>query len=75
MPDPAAIAREVGADSLHYLSLGGLTRAIDLPRESFCTGCFTGVYPVPVQMDMASKLDLEPGERQIPPEPWGGLGL
>ena len=75
MPDPAAIAREVGADSLYYLSLEGLTHAIDLPRDSFCTGCFTGVYPVPVQMDMAGKLDLESGERQIPDQPWGGLGL
>jgi amidophosphoribosyltransferase len=75
MPNPMDIAREVGADSLYYLSLDGLTNAINLPGDSFCTGCFTGTYPVPVQMDMASKLDLEPGERQIPDQPWGGLGL
>ena len=59
LPDPAAIAGEVGVDSLHYLSLGGLVRAIDLPRATFCTGCFTGRYPVPVQMDLADKLAFE----------------
>lgn len=75
LPNPDDIAREVGADSLHYLSLEGLTNAIDLPRSSFCTGCFTGVYPVPVQMDMASKLDLEKRDIEIPTQPWGGLGL
>ena len=55
----ADIAREVGVDSLHYLSLDGLIAAIDLPAETFCSGCFTGTYPVPVQMDLADKLSLE----------------
>jgi len=59
LPDEETIGREVGADSLHYLSLDGLVRAIDLPRESFCTGCFTGKYPVPVQIDLADNLLLE----------------
>lgn len=53
------IAHEVGVDSLHYLSLDGLIAAIDLPAETFCDGCFTGTYPVPVQMDLADKLSLE----------------
>jgi amidophosphoribosyltransferase len=60
LPDVADIAREVGVDSLHYLSLEGLVRAIDLPRATFCTGCFTGHYPVPVQMDLTDKLAFEP---------------
>jgi amidophosphoribosyltransferase len=55
-----AIAREVGADSLHYLSLEGLVEAIDLPRSTFCMGCFTGNYPVPVDMSDADKFALEP---------------
>jgi amidophosphoribosyltransferase len=59
LPDTQAIAREVGVDSLRYLSLDGLIRAIELPRDTFCTGCFTGVYPVPVQMELADKLTLE----------------
>ena len=48
----------LGADSLGYLSLDGLIRAVDLPREIFCLACFTGDYPIPVQMGM-DKLALE----------------
>jgi amidophosphoribosyltransferase len=60
LPDEEAIAREVGVDSLHYLTLDGLVQAIDLPRETFCVGCFTGTYPVPVEMDASDKFALEP---------------
>lgn len=59
LPNAEAIAQEVGVDSLHYISLDGLIAAIDLPRNNFCTGCFTGIYPVPVQMELADKLALE----------------
>jgi amidophosphoribosyltransferase len=48
----------LGADSLGYLSLDGLIRAVGLPREIFCLACFTGNYPIPVQMGM-DKLALE----------------
>ncbi|MBN1367619.1 MAG: amidophosphoribosyltransferase [Dehalococcoidales bacterium] len=48
----------IGADSLGYLSLDGLIRAVGQPRENFCTACFTGEYPVPVQLQM-DKLALE----------------
>jgi len=46
------------ADSLGYLSLDGLIRAIGLPKDMFCLACFTGDYPIPVQMGM-DKLALE----------------
>jgi amidophosphoribosyltransferase len=59
LPEVADIAREIAVDSLHYLSLNGLMSAIGLPSPTFCTGCFTGHYPVPVQMDLADKLALE----------------
>jgi len=52
------ICQQVGADSLGYLSIEGLLRAVDLPRELFCLACFTGEYPIPVQMEM-DKLALE----------------
>jgi amidophosphoribosyltransferase len=52
------ICQQVGADSLGYLSIEGLLRAVDLPREMFCLACFTGEYPIPVQMEM-DKLALE----------------
>ena len=52
------IRRYIGADSLGYLSQEGLARAIDLPREGFCFACFSGDYPVSVQMEF-DKLALE----------------
>jgi len=52
------IGEIIGADSIKYLSLDGLLRAIDLPKDRFCTACLTGVYPVPVQMEM-DKLSFE----------------
>ncbi|MDD5509624.1 MAG: amidophosphoribosyltransferase [Dehalococcoidales bacterium] len=48
----------IGADSLGYLSLEGLYRAVDLPKDIFCAACFTGDYPIPVQLGM-DKLALE----------------
>jgi len=48
----------IGADSLGYLSIEGLLKAVDLPRENFCLACFTGEYPIPVQLEM-DKLALE----------------
>ena len=48
----------LGADSLGYLSLDGLIQAVGLPKENFCLACFTGDYPLPVQMDL-DKLALE----------------
>lgn len=52
------IRRYIGADSLGYLSLEGLIKSVGLPKKSFCTACFTGDYPVPVQLEM-DKLALE----------------
>ncbi len=48
----------IGADSLGYLSIEGLIKAVGLPRETFCLACFTGDYPIPVQLEM-DKLALE----------------
>jgi amidophosphoribosyltransferase len=53
-----AIGRHIGADSIGYLSLEGLLAAIDAGDNGFCTGCLTGNYPVPVQLEM-DKLVLE----------------
>jgi hypothetical protein len=40
------IRQYLGADTLGYLSLANLRRAVDDTRGSFCTSCYTGVYPV-----------------------------
>ena len=52
------ICKFIGADSLGYLSIEGLVEAVALPRDNFCLACFTGDYPVPVQLEM-DKLALE----------------
>ena len=52
------ICRFIGADSLGYLSIDGLLKAVALSKDQFCLACFTGNYPVPVQLEM-DKLALE----------------
>jgi len=52
------IRNYIGADSLGYLSLSRLIKSVGIPKERFCTGCFTGEYPIPVQLEM-EKLTLE----------------
>jgi len=53
------IRQHIGADSLAYLSVDGLKRAVGVTDDSYCKGCFTGRYPIPVQLEM-DKLALEP---------------
>jgi amidophosphoribosyltransferase len=48
----------IGADTLGYISIEGLVKSVGLPRDSFCMACFTGDYPIPVQLEM-DKLALE----------------
>ncbi len=48
----------IGADSLGYISIEGLIESVALPKENFCLACFTGEYPIPVQLEM-DKLALE----------------
>jgi len=57
----------IGADSLGYLSIDGLIKAVALPKDIFCLACFTGDYPIPVQIEM-DKLALEttPSEEYSP---------
>ena len=49
----------IGADSLAYLSVDGLRSSLGVDSRTYCTGCFTGKYPIPVQLEM-DKLELEP---------------
>ena len=56
------IREYIGADSLGYLSLEGLLRSIGLPPERLCLACFTGDYPIPVQLEF-DKLALEVSAR------------
>jgi len=55
----------IGADSLGYLSIDGLIEAVALPRDNFCLACFTGDYPIPVQLEM-DKMALETAPAEYP---------
>jgi amidophosphoribosyltransferase len=57
------IARYIGVDSLKYLSLSGLRRAIggdvlteDAVAGRFCSACFTGDYPTPIYEQFAKDM-------------------
>ena len=43
---PEEIAASVGADTLGYISLDGMIDATKQSRETLCTACFTGDYPI-----------------------------
>ena len=55
------VGRLLETDSLHYLSIDGLRRAMGQPSgEGFCFACFNGSYPVAVPQGLeGDKLALE----------------
>src|SRR5438105_1189477 len=58
----------IGADSLAYLSIPGLMRAVSAGTiDEFCRACFDGSYPVPVpqQLEM-DKMAFEDGLDTVP---------
>ena len=56
------MASYIGADSLGYLSLEALTETAANPADGpggLCTACFTGSYPIPVEVQLQGKELLE----------------
>lgn len=56
--DIGAMAREIGVDSLRYLSADGLVNAVKEANPDgggYCTACFTEKYPVPVNFGIAKE--------------------
>jgi len=51
----AEMARELGADSLRYLPVESVARAIGLPADRLCRACITGQYPTPVGEELAAR--------------------
>ena len=49
------IASYIGVDSLAYLSLEGLYRAVESTPGSFCDACFTGTYPAGTPVNITKK--------------------
>jgi amidophosphoribosyltransferase len=52
------IRKYIGADSLSYLSLEGLLGAVGQRRQSYCTSCYTGEYPVEFPRNEQAYLQL-----------------
>jgi amidophosphoribosyltransferase len=50
------IREQIGATTLAYLSVGGMTKATEQPKSSLCRACFDGEYPIP---GTAAKFALE----------------
>ena len=46
--EPAAIAQDIGADSVKFLSVEELRACVDNP-DDFCCACFSGEYPCTVR--------------------------
>ncbi|WP_267383622.1 amidophosphoribosyltransferase [Cyanobacterium sp. uoEpiScrs1] len=56
----ADIARQIGVDSLAYLSWKGMLEVTGKDPNSFCSACFTGDYPVDIpEVIKSSKFILE----------------
>jgi len=52
------IKQFIGADSLHYLSIEECLETFGGSLDTNCTACFTGDYPIPVQLEL-DKMILE----------------
>src|SRR5215469_8267819 len=62
--DVAGMAQFIGADTLAFVSMDGLYRAMGLPRRDpnaphFCDACFTGDYPIPLTDHEAGKVSIQ----------------
>ena len=58
------IAKEIDVDSLTYLSVEGVGKIAEGAGCGFCTGCFTGEYPIEVPDTMPkSKFETKLGKR------------
>lgn len=57
--DPEKIRKELGVDSVHYLSTEMLLKSVPCSdTKGYCTACFGGQYPSPIE-NVTDKNDLE----------------
>jgi len=48
--DLEQIRKFLDVDSIGYLSIEGLLSCAELPADHYCTACWTGAYPIPVDI-------------------------
>jgi amidophosphoribosyltransferase len=46
------MAKYLEVDSIGYLDIEGMVRAIGLPMNEFCLACFNAQYPVPIDREL-----------------------
>ena len=54
----------IEVDSLAYLSLEGMLACLGRPKESYCTACWSGNYPIPVDESL-SKFGFERNQMKM----------
>ena len=60
------ICEQIGADSLAYLSIEGLMRALEA-EDGYCNACFTGDYP----FEPEQFVQLQLGDKDLFASVWG----
>lgn len=56
------IREYIGADSLHYISLEGMYKAMKNPGHFFCAACFSGHYPIGMETEEIEVKETEHGQ-------------
>ena len=62
--DMEQIKNYLEADSVGYLSLQGMLSSVSLPKENYCTACWSGKYPIPVKT-VVNKFIMEHHQMQL----------
>jgi amidophosphoribosyltransferase len=45
------IGKQIGASSIGYLGIDNLIDSINHKKANFCVGCFSGKYPIPIEIE------------------------
>ena len=53
------ICRSLGAETLAYISIEGLTASTGIAARKLCRACFDGVYPVAIPPERVLQMGLE----------------
>ncbi|MGD0784210.1 MAG: amidophosphoribosyltransferase [Sedimentisphaerales bacterium] len=62
--DMQQIKEFLDVDSIGYLSLEGMLSCASLPKEHYCTACWNGTYPIPIQT-IVNKFTMERYQMQL----------
>ena len=62
--DMQQIKEFLDVDSIGYLSLEGMLSCASLPKEHYCTACWSGTYPIPIQT-IVNKFTMERYQMQL----------